>query len=155
MINKKLKKGFSIIELLMSLAIIGLLTTIILTSFVSFRKNQSLSKDTETIVETLRQARNQTLSSKNSSNYGVHIESSKIVLFTGSTYVVNTASNQEFILNSTDNILSITLAGGGSEVVFNRLTGETSQNGTVVVSSAGISKTKTVTIYKTGVIESQ
>lgn len=149
------KSGFSILELLISLAIMIVLAVIVFSTFINFRKNESLVMDSETIVSVLRQARNQTLTSKNSSSYGVHITASKITLFTGTSYVSGGAGNQDFVLSTTDTILTINLTGGGSDVVFQRLTGETSQNGTVAVSSPGINLTKTVTIYKTGLIEAQ
>lgn len=156
-LNKKNNKsfGFSAAELLVVLSIITVLSLVIITSFVTFRKNQALVFDTDTVVGVLRQARNQTLSSKNSTNYGVHFTAPKVTIFTGSTYNSNAADNQDFVLSSTDTILTISLNGGGSDVVFSRLSGETSQYGTVVVSSPGVSETKTVTIYKTGLVESQ
>lgn len=147
------QRGFSAGELIVVVAVMALISVIIMSGFVSFRKNQALVMDTDTVVEVLRQARNQTLSSKDSSVYGVHFASTKITLFTGSTYSSGSGSNQDFILSSTDTILTINLAGGGSDVVFQRLSGETAQNGTVVVSSSGINQNKTVTIYKTGLVE--
>ena len=150
----RLKSGFTILELAIVIAIMATLSAIIISTFISFRKNQALEKDTEIVVQVLEQARNQTLSSKNSSVYGVHFTAPKITLFKGSSYVANDSNNQDFVLSSTDTILTISLAGGGSDIVFNRLTGETTQNGTIVVSSPGLSRTKTVTIYKTGVVES-
>lgn len=154
-LNKKNNKGVTVAELLIAIAILGILSGIVINSLVSFRKNQALQKDTELVVELLNQARNQTISTKNLSQYGVHFTSTTVTIFTGPTYSNGATGNQVFTLNSTDTILSITLTGGGSDVIFNRLTGETSQNGTIVVSSPGITETKTVTIYKTGVIESQ
>ncbi len=152
---KKNKQGFNAIELLVVLSIIALIVVIVLNIFIHVRKNQALVKDTEIIVEVLNEARSLTLSSKDSTNYGVHIASDKVTFFTGGTYSAGNSTNVVYPLNTTDTILTISLSGGGSDVIFNRLTGETSQNGTVVVSSPGISQSKTVTIYKTGVIESQ
>ncbi|MDB5259162.1 MAG: seg [Candidatus Taylorbacteria bacterium] len=147
--------GFSLIEILVVIAISGLLSAITLGVFVTFQKSKGLSSDTETVVETLRQARSQSLSSKDSSAYGVHFSTSKITLFTGSTYATTSSSNLNFDLVATDAVLSISLFGGGSNVVFNRVTGETGQYGTVVISSPSASLSKTVTIYKTGVVDSQ
>ena len=149
------KSGFTLVELLVSLAIMLVLAVIVFNTFTTFRRNQALNMDTDIVVEVLRQARNQTLSSKNSSVYGVHFASQKITLFVGASYVENNSTNQDFVLSSSDTVLTTSLAPSGSDVVFNRLTGETVNFGTVVVSSTGISKTKTVTIYKTGLTESQ
>ncbi len=149
------KSGFTLIEILVAIGIVLVLGFIIVTTFVSFRKNQSLSLDTQTITTVLSQARNQTISSKNSTSYGVHFGTSKITLFTGTVYNSLDTTNEDFNLSSTDTILSVGLNGGGNDVIFERLTGETSRNGTVVVSSPGIAQSKTVTIYKTGLVESQ
>ncbi len=148
-------KGFSILELIVVLAVMAILVAIFLNTFIVFRKNQALAKDSETIALVLNEARNLTLDSKNSSNYGVHITSSKVTFFVGNTYGAGNSGNMDYALNTTDTIITISLTGGGSDVAFQRLTGETSQNGTVTISSPGISQTKTVTIYKTGLIEVQ
>lgn len=156
MINKNKKNlGYSILEILIVLGVMAIISGIIFTMFVSFRKNQALSLDVQTITSVLRQARNQTIASKNSSSYGVHFATSTITLFTGDSYVQNNASNQVYSINSVDAIVTISLYGGGSDVVFRRLTGETSQSGSVTVSSVSTSQTKTVTIYGTGLVESQ
>jgi prepilin-type N-terminal cleavage/methylation domain-containing protein len=147
-------KGFSLVELLVVVGILVLLTGIIMTTFVSFRKGQALDKDAELMVAVLRQARSQTLASKNLSQYGVHFASSKITIFTGTTYSAGAGGNYDFPLNATDTIITINLVGGGSDVVFKRLSGETSQNGTIVVSSPTTSRTRTITIYKTGLVDS-
>ena len=154
-INRKSDKGFTFIELLLVLAILSLITTVVMNTFVDYRKNQSLQKDTETVTEVLERARIETISSQNAMQYGVHIANDKITLFTGPTYSSGDPLNRDFALAPTDTIVTISLTGGGSEVVFSRLSGETNQSGTVVLSSPSISKTKTVTIYKTGLVESQ
>lgn len=153
----KYKNGFTLMEILITIAIVALITGIILTTFVEFRQNKALEMDSKVVVEVLREARSRTLTSKNASQYGVHFSASapQITLFTGNIYVDGSATNEPYTLFSTDNILTITLAGGGSDVVFSRLTGETSQSGTIVVSSPTLSKTKNVTINKTGSIDSQ
>ena len=154
-ISNRKANGFTLVELLIVLSILALLIGITLTTFISFRKSQSLALDVQTITSVLRQARNQTLSSKNASVYGVHFSQGVVTLFTGATYTVGAATNEDFNLSGADTIVTISLAGGGSDVVFIRLTGETVQNGTIVVSSPSTSQAKTVTIYKTGLIDSQ
>ena len=151
----KFKNGLTFVELMIVLAILSVISVIAMNTFVDYRKNQSLQKDTETVTEVLNQARSQTLSSQNAMQYGVHIANDKITLFAGSTYSATDPANRDFILIPTDTIVAVSLTGGGSDVVFVRLSGETNQNGSVVMSSPGISKTKTITIYKTGLVESQ
>ncbi len=150
-----MKKGFTILELLIVLGIMALLVGVIFSAFINVRKGNALQNDTDVIVETLRQARSQTLSSQNQMQYGVHLASTQITLFTGASYSAGNATNQNIPLNASDTVLTITLVGGGSDVVFARLSGETTQSGTVVLSSSSTGKTKTITIYKTGIIEVQ
>jgi prepilin-type N-terminal cleavage/methylation domain-containing protein len=148
-----MKRGFTLIEILVVIVIMAILVTIVLSVFPKFNKSQALDKDAETIVQILRQARSQTLSSKNATQYGVHFGSSAATLFSGSTYSSSASDNQVFTLQTSDLIVSTGLTGGGSDVIFIRLSGETSQYGTITVSSPTLSTTRTVTIYKTGVIQ--
>ena len=88
-----------------------------------------------------------------SSKYGVHFEASRVVLFKGNTYDANDPDNEEYLLRG--NTLSpITLTGGGSDVVFERLNGKTNQSGTVTISSVSDpSRSKVITIRGTGIVE--
>lgn len=133
----------------------GVIGAIVFSSIIKFRDAHSLSKDTETVIAVLRQARNQTLSSKNSSVYGVRFATTTVTLFVGATYSSSTTTNKVFTMSGSDNILTISLNYGGRDVVFQRLSGETSQNGTIIISSPRLTNTKTVTIYKTGITETQ
>ena len=153
--NKKISfiKGFTLVELMVVLSILALLTGIIFSTLVDTKNSQSLEKDTDTVVEILLQARSQTLSSHNASQYGVHFSSPNVTLFAGTSYSSSDPNNSNFKLSSSDTILTISLAGGGNDVIFNRLSGETIQNGSIILSSVATSRTKTVTIYKTGLVE--
>ncbi len=149
----KSTSGFSLIELIISFIIIFIMVTIVFNAFIAYKENQALVTDTETIVTILRQARNQTLNSQNSTSYGVHITASKITLFVGTTYIPNASTNQDFLLTTGDTVLTITLAGSGSDVVFNRLSGETAQSGSIVLTGVRVARTKAIQIYKTGLVE--
>lgn len=151
-----MQKGFTLIEMLVVIAIVSIISTIVFGSFTVFKSAQGLDKDTEMVVEMLRQARSQTLISKNATVYGVHIASTTATLFTGATYSLGDPGNQVFTFLNPDMVVNTTLTGGGSNVIFKRLTGETSQNGTIVLSTVKTPvRTRTITIFKTGLIEYQ
>ncbi len=155
--NYKLKsiKGFTLVEILIVLALAGIITLIVAGAFSKATGREALDKETAIILSLLEQARNQTLSAKNASVYGVHFEASKAALFASSTYSSSSASNVVEPMNPLVAISAIALVGGGSEVVFKRLTGETAQSGTVTISLlASSTQTKIITIFATGVAQS-
>jgi Tfp pilus assembly protein FimT len=157
----KLKKaslhtGVTILELVVVISIITLVASVVFVSFSRFRNNTLLNVEIENITSLISQARGDTLSSKNDSQYGVHFESARAVLFKGATFSEPSADNIQITLDSTLSISSITLNGGGSNVLFTRLNGTTDQYGTIVVRSSDASvASTTITIYKTGVTDTR
>jgi Tfp pilus assembly protein FimT len=155
--NYKLKtvqgnKGVTTIEIIAVLAIMAIITFIVSGAFSSSTGRQALDKKTAIVISLIDQARNQTLSSKADSAYGVHFETAKAVLFVGPTYSSTaTSTNVVEPINPLVRISTISLAGGGSDVLFNRLTGETAQSGTITLSLlASSTQQKVITIYATG-----
>ena len=100
------KNGFTLIEALITLAILGLMVTISVLAFKTFKTSQGLDKDTELVIETLQKARTQTLSSQNASVYGVHFASSTVTIFTGATYAAGASTNLAYPFYSADTVLS-------------------------------------------------
>src|SRR5262245_58562035 len=142
-------RAFSVIEMLVVVTIIGLVSLVIITPFAQFRNNQLLTGASEQMLATLNKARAKTLSSVASSQYGVHFLANQIVLFKGSSYPGT--EPETILLDPLIQLSTISLAGGGSDVIFQRLTGKTSQSGTVTVSlvSNG-SQSRTITVGSTG-----
>ena len=153
MSSRKHKKGFTVLEVLIVIAIVGILTVIVVTGFQKFNRVESVNRDTETVLETLRSARDQTVASKNELQYGVHFGTQSITLFSGTSYSSGAAGNQVYPLHSGDTILSTVITGGGSNVIFQRLTGQTADYGTVTISSMAASSSNNVIIYDTGLVQ--
>ena len=147
-------KGITIFEVLIGIVIMISITSVVFYSLLNFRDEQALRNTEVEIVSMLNKARQNTLSSKNSTNYSVHFDSDKITLFSGSVYSDVNPSNESVMFNP-----PVTLAevnglniGGGSDVIFDRLTGET-LGGTITIElSSDNTKQKTITIMKTGII---
>lgn len=151
--NLNYKKGFTLLELALVLGIIAILLVVLFTTFASFGKQQGLVKDNALIIEVLRQAQSNTLNSKNSNQFGVHFGSTSIVLFTGSTYSAGASTNETYNLSGGVNISNISLNGGGSDLVFSKLSGGTENNGTITITEQSTGQNRSVIIYKTGLIE--
>jgi prepilin-type N-terminal cleavage/methylation domain-containing protein len=146
------KNGFTLIEIVVVMGIMAILLTIVFASFNAFDRSQGVDKDVETIVAMVRQAQNQTLGSKNLSQYGVKLATTSVTLFAGATYTSSDPANEVFALHAGNTIQNISLTASSTSIVFQRLTGNTVQEGTFVVRSADGQFSRTVTMYKTGII---
>jgi len=146
-------RGFTLIEILIALTIVGILFVGMAGAFMQFNRGNVLEREVRTVVSILDDARGRTLFSENDLQYGVHFESGQIVLFGGQTYSAIDPSNEAESLRGVT-ISSITLTGGASDVVFDRLTGATSVSGTTTVQlSSDTSQTKDIVILPGGIIE--
>ncbi len=146
--------GFSLIEILTVIAILTILSTIIWSALAGFNKNKALDRMATEAVSTLEKARSLTLAAKNNIAYGVHFQSDRIILFEGDTFSSIDPNNEETVLNSLVTISDIMISGDGDDIVFDRLTGKTSQDGTVTFSLVSDSSaTTTINISSTGIID--
>jgi len=146
-------KGLTIIEILIVIAILVLLAALGAGALPDFGKNVELNDAALRSTSLLDQARVQTLSSKDATQYGVHFEADKMVLFRGSSFSSTDSSNEEHLLPRGVLISQISLNGGGSDVVFKRLIGETNEYGTITFRiKLDVQKIRTVQIEKTGVV---
>ena len=147
------KKGITFIELLVVLAVLGIMVSIVLPQFSKMRENQVLKNGVQDILSSLDKARIQTLASLNSSNYGVYFQVDKIIIFKGTDFSTRDTTKDETINIITPATISNVALGNGSpisgEMFFNRLSGSPSTSGTVTISTTNYSKK--ITIWATGV----
>ena len=145
------KRGITIIELLVVLAVLGIIISVVTPQFSKIRENQVLKSGVQDVLSSLDKARSQTLASLNSSEYGVRFEADKIIIFKGAGF--SSSSDNEIIDIITP--ASITNVALGCtppipcDIFFNRLSGSPSKTGTITVSTTSFSKI--ITIWATGV----
>lgn len=146
------KKGFTALEILMVISIMMILVAIIISPFSAFRNSKVLDTASEETLALLSEARGNTLSAKDGYQYGVHFDAAQVVLYRGATYSSSDVNNKSVALDSALEVSSIILAGGGTEVLFDKLTGKTSQSGSVIIRvKSDVAKSRTITIVGTGV----
>ncbi len=141
-------------ETIIIVAVSIILFAIIVSAFSGFNKNQSLNSTSSEVVSVLNEARALTLASLDNKAYGVHFQSDKVILFKGSVFSSSDPDNKITTISSKISISNISLNGGGDDIIFQRLTGKTDQDGTITLSLVSDpSKSKTITVGVSGIIE--
>lgn len=146
-------KGFTLMEVLMVIAIFTIIASITFYFFGGFNKREVLEKDVNSLTALVRNARLLSVASKNASPFGIHLESDKAVLFEGNSYVMG-GPNEKILEFSREIYMSAySINNGDADIVFARLTGETLNYGTIKLSTKDDSASTTITILRTGVIQ--
>ena len=146
-------KGFTLLEILIVLAILGILSLIIFYTFSGLGKQEALQKDVLLVSSILTEAKTSTLSSKEDSNYGVYFENDKIILFKGNNFQEDLNGNVIFKLSNLVEIESIDLFDSSSELVFSRLRGTVNNYGTITLSLRDGSNSSQIEILESGIVE--
>ncbi len=154
--RRSLRYGFTLIEILVVAAIALLLSAIVLAGFNDFEAAQSLDLGSRNIASFIDKARTQTLSGLGGTPYGIHLSSGSAVLFAGASYQAGAPGNETLQFPGGLQASSISLAGGGSDIIFDQLTGDTGEWGSFVLST-GVSGSpqKTIVVSSSGHVEVQ
>jgi len=146
------KNGFTFVEILVVIAVMSIIATISAVTFQKFYHSSARTVAAQEIYMALRDARNNTLASEGDTVVGVHMSTSSVTRFTGSTYNPSDATNRTYsFIGGT--IATGTLVTSGADIVFTRLTGTPSATGTVYVLDGEGTATSTIVIYASGLIE--
>lgn len=147
--------GFTLVELVLVVAILALISTLVLTSLSEFRIARSMEATTETVFTAIETARTRTITGVNDSQYGIHLQADGLVLFVGTVYSSGASTNESFPVseNLEIDMASVSLAGGGNDIVFERITGQTDDYGTFVVQTPDGDHQETFEVLKTGIVK--
>lgn len=142
----KNQHGFSLIEMLLSVMIIGMITAISVPLYNSFLARNDLDITSQQIAEAFRRAQVYARGVKNDSAWSVEVQTSAITLFKGTVFASRDTTYDETIA-----LPGSVTASGLSEVRFALLTGLPNTTGTVTLTS-NASETKTVTVNAEGMV---
>lgn len=138
--------GFTLLEVLLSVAIIALIAGVGAPIYQSFQVRNDLDVATNTISQSLRRAQVLSQAVDGDTTWGISVQSGAITLFQGASYASrNTNFDEVFDLPG-----SITTSGV-SEIIYEKFTGEPQTTGTVTLTS-NTNEAKNITINEKGTI---
>ncbi len=146
MANSVYMKGFSLIEFMLVVALVGVVSVITFPMSLSLYNSQIFSDAHNGLIDSLRVAHSYALTQKNDTSHGVKIFEDYYVVFEGVSYV---ARDQEMDVSVS---LSDTISFSGlHEVVFDQFTGYVNESSDIVLADAY--QQATITVSQIGVIE--
>jgi prepilin-type N-terminal cleavage/methylation domain-containing protein len=138
--------GFSLVELLLVIALMGIVSIAAFPLSVSLYNLQVLNDTKSSLLATLRQAHVSALTQKNDTDHGVKLLPDSYVLFEGSSY----ATRNE----AADHVISFAptvTATGADEIVFTKFTGLPTATGTVTIEAG--EESRVILVRESGITE--
>ena len=145
-------RGFTLLEIIIVIGILGILLSVVMPSFMNFRRNSLLNVETMELMTLINRARILAVSSKNDQQFGVHLQADKAVLFQGGTYNAGDVTNETHTFATGITLSTIVINPGVSEIIFDKVTGATANNATTTLLVTGTTASTTVLVYPTGIV---
>jgi len=141
------QNGFTLLEVLLSVAIISLLMGLSMPVYESFVRRNDLDIATQQLVATLRRAEVYAQGVNRDTAWSVRIQPSSVTLFQGTNFATrNTAFDETFTLAGS-------LAPSGlSEIQFAKRTALPNTTGVITLSS-NTNTTRTITVNAKGMVD--
>jgi prepilin-type N-terminal cleavage/methylation domain-containing protein len=143
----KQQAGFTLLEMLLSVAIIGMLVGISMPFYESFVRRNDLAIATQTVSTMLRRAEVYSRAGNGDSPWSVEIQSTVVTLFQGTDFAGRTTSFDEAVTLPG----SVTASGTG-EIQFAKLTAIPNTTGSITLTSS-LSEVRTITVNAKGMVD--
>lgn len=144
--SRQTRPGLTLIEVLLSLAVIAIIAGIGIPVYQSVQVRNDLDIALVTMAQTLRRAQVLSQGMDGDTHWGVKIETGSITLFRGVSYEARETSFDE-VFSMPESITP----SGLSEVVLEKLTGFPQSTGTLTLTSS-LQESKTLTLNEKGTI---
>lgn len=125
-----MRKGFTIIELLLIIALISILAAVSAPLYTSFLAKNHLENKTFEVKNTLHKAQSNAMSGKQNANWGVYFTSGQFVLFAGESFASRNGAFDEIHI-----FPASVSASGLNEIIFQKPKGLPSTTGIITISS--------------------
>jgi prepilin-type N-terminal cleavage/methylation domain-containing protein len=142
--SQEKSRGFTLLEILLSVALIGLLAGLSIPIYQSFQVRNDLDIATGEVVQTARRAQTLAQGVAGDAPWGIYLQSDSLTLFQGTSYAARN--------NTWDEIFSLPatiIPSGLQEIVFSKFSGEPQTNGAIILTSSN-NETRTISINSQG-----
>ncbi|MFA6588621.1 MAG: type II secretion system protein [Patescibacteria group bacterium] len=138
--------GFTLLEVLLSIAIIGVLAATGVPIYQSLQNRNDLDIAATSLAQALRRAQTLSQAVDGDSNWGVSIQAGNIILFQGISYATRNSNFDE-----TTSISPTINLSGFNEVVFSKFSGLPISIGSLTLTSLN-NETRTLSINTKGTV---
>lgn len=137
-------RGFTLIELMLSLALIAIITAVALPVSRTFQSRNDLDVAANTVAQTLRRAQTLSQGMDGDTTWGVQVATGSVTLFRGTSYAARDTSFDELTT------LPATISSSGlTEIVFSKFSGDPTSTGTFTLTGLE-NEIRTITINTKG-----
>ena len=143
----KMATGFTLIEVLLSVAIIALITGMSLPILASFNDRNDLDLTTQSIVSQLRRAQTYARGVNGDSEWGVHTQNDSVVLFKGGAF-----TGRDTTYDEATPISPAISIDGLSDLIFTKLNAAPSVTGSITLTDTNTNETRSITINEKGMV---
>lgn len=142
---KKSGAGFTLIEFLIVIGVLAIVVASAMPLTIDFYNSRQIDLYEQGLVQYLRKAQLKAMETHNDSSFGVYLDSEKYVLFQGGKY-----NKREESLDQKMELPDNLEISGINEIIFNKLSGEPSETGEIVLRIGG--EKETVSINGVGIV---
>ncbi len=125
------KKGFTLIELLIVIAVTLILAVATAPIYGNLQISSQMNESADLLIQTVRTARQNSVSRYNGSAHGVKFETNGYILYQGSSYAVREAAYDREI--NLDDVITISTTLINNEINFSKSLGMPDNTGVIIL----------------------
>lgn len=147
---QKKSYGFTLVELLVTIGLIGSLIGLTTISLINVQRKVTLSSTITTLISDLKEQQTKAMTGDtggvSKDSYGIYLDTNRYILFHGDLFSSTDPSN--FAIN----LANIEFSNPGTSIVFSQVSGEIAAASNITLTDITNNQQKTIQINKYGVV---